>query len=56
MIPNVFPSVSSTSRFWTCRTERAAILGMSSLADTDIQLVLDGHGAETAGYLTLPGP
>jgi len=34
--------------------ENAAILGMSFLADNDVRLVLDGHGAETNGYLRLP--
>ena len=34
--------------------ENSAILGMSFLADNDIRLVLDGHGAGTTGYLGLP--
>ena len=34
--------------------QNSAILGMSFLADNDIRLVLDGHGAGTTGYLGLP--
>ena len=36
--------------------EHSAILGMSFLADNDIQLVLDGHGADMAGSLAVPSP
>lgn len=34
--------------------ENSVILGMSFLANNDVRLVLDGHGAETNGYLRLP--
>jgi len=36
--------------------ESSAILGLSFLADNAIQLVLDGLGAGTTGYLAVPGP